>query len=207
MLHPHTELRFISDNLGSGVFATRNIPAGTIVFVSDDFDRVFTPDEFESLRGSYRELANTYSYRGADGNRIMSWDLAKYVNHSCEANVLATAYDFEIAVREIGCGEQITVDYGLFNICEELYCGCGESGCRGIVRASDIHTYAHHWDEQLRAMLRQVRVVEQPLWSFLDRRARELLAAYLEGRSTYQSVTALAMPEAVAERRREAAGG
>jgi hypothetical protein len=36
MIHPWTELRFINDSIGYGVFATQFIPKGTIVWALDD---------------------------------------------------------------------------------------------------------------------------------------------------------------------------
>jgi len=35
MIHPHTELRFISEQVGHGVLATQIIPRGTMVYVKD----------------------------------------------------------------------------------------------------------------------------------------------------------------------------
>jgi uncharacterized protein len=49
MLHPHTELRFISETMGSGVFAARLIPKGTITWVRDDFDQAFTVEQVERM--------------------------------------------------------------------------------------------------------------------------------------------------------------
>ncbi|HAV55880.1 MAG TPA: SET domain-containing protein-lysine N-methyltransferase, partial [Aequorivita sp.] len=43
MIHPKTELKFISDQIGYGVVATEFIPAGTITWALDDLDREFTP--------------------------------------------------------------------------------------------------------------------------------------------------------------------
>lgn len=196
MLHPHTEMRFISEAIGGGVFATRDIPAGAIVFVRDNFDKVFTPAQFAALEGEYREIANLYSYRAADGHRVMGWDLSKYVNHSCAANVIATGYGFELAIRDIRAGDQITDDYGLFNVCEELQCGCGEASCRGRIAADDIHRLAPLWDEQLQALLPRVREVVQPLWAMVGDATRQQLDAYLDGRQPYRSVLTLAMPAA-----------
>jgi hypothetical protein len=56
MIHPHTELRFISEAMGYGVFATRSIPKGTITWARDDFDQTFTAADVEQLRPEYRRI-------------------------------------------------------------------------------------------------------------------------------------------------------
>ena len=50
MIHPHTELRFINDEIGHGVVATQFIPAGTITWVLDELDRTFTPKQFQKMK-------------------------------------------------------------------------------------------------------------------------------------------------------------
>ena len=108
MLHPSTELRTINPTIGAGVFASEPIPRGTIVWIRDPLDHVFSPEEFDALEGPIREHALKYSFVDGQGSSILCWDLAKYVNHSCEANLLSTPFEFEIAVRDIAAGEQIT---------------------------------------------------------------------------------------------------
>ena len=41
MVHPDTELRFVSPAIGWGVFATRDIPTGTITWALDVLDQHF----------------------------------------------------------------------------------------------------------------------------------------------------------------------
>ena len=49
MIHPHTELQFISEKIGYGVIATKFIPKGTITWVLDKLDRIFTPEEVRAM--------------------------------------------------------------------------------------------------------------------------------------------------------------
>ncbi len=42
MMHPHSELRFINESIGYGVFATKFIPKGTITWILDELDQKFT---------------------------------------------------------------------------------------------------------------------------------------------------------------------
>lgn len=116
MIHPHTELRFINKDIGYGVVATHFIPKGTITWVLDKLDREFTPGEVEKLDPVYREILDTYSFCNSAGNLVLCWDHGRFVNHSFNSNCLTTAYDFEVAIRDIHPGEQITDDYGYLNI-------------------------------------------------------------------------------------------
>lgn len=43
MIHPKTELRYINDTVGYGVFATDRIPKGTIVYVKDSLEITVSP--------------------------------------------------------------------------------------------------------------------------------------------------------------------
>ena len=51
MIHPKTELKFINEVVGYGVVATSFIPAGTITWVLDKFDRVL---KFEKIKNFSR---------------------------------------------------------------------------------------------------------------------------------------------------------
>jgi hypothetical protein len=68
MIHPNTELRFISPEVGYGVVAREFIPKGTITWVLDELDREFTPEQFNAnlllidaaVSAGYREYADRY---------------------------------------------------------------------------------------------------------------------------------------------------
>jgi hypothetical protein len=49
MLHPHTELRFINEQIGYGVIATHFIPRGTVTWVRDDLDQTFSRAQVERM--------------------------------------------------------------------------------------------------------------------------------------------------------------
>ena len=120
MIHPDTELKFVSDEIGYGLFATRRIPRGTITWVRDDFDMAFTHAEVERMSPTYRAIVDKYTFIDARGLYLLCWDLARFVNHACDATCLSAGYDFEIAVRDIEAGEQITDDYGTLNLQHEF---------------------------------------------------------------------------------------
>lgn len=79
---------------------------------------------------------------------MLCWDNGRFVNHSFNANCLSTAYDFEIAIRDIQPGEQLTDDYGYLNITEPFR-GIEENTERKIVYPDDLKNYHKEWDEKL----------------------------------------------------------
>ena len=191
MIHPDTELRLIGPEIGYGVFATAPIPAGTIVYVKDDLELAISPSAYRRHRGELRAVIEKYSYIDERGDRIVSWDFAKYVNHSCDANTISTGYGFEFALRDIAAGEEVTDEYGLFNLKADMPCSCGASGCRRLVRPGDFETYCDLWDARIRATLPAMFAVPQPLADLLDRGTRTALARVRTAGSAYRSVWAL----------------
>src|SRR5436853_728134 len=125
-----------------------------------------------------REALDKYSYLNGRGERILCWDHARFVNHSCHPTSLAPGFDFEIAVRDIESGGQITDDYGALNIESEFECACGHARCRGIVGPADFERFSDHWDELIGLAFPFVGEVEQPLWELVQAKIliREVLA-------------------------------
>ena len=162
MMHPDTEVRFISDEIGYGVVAKKFIPKGTITWVQDPLDRVLTVNEVEQMHPSVQEQVDKYSFRNNKGEFVLCWDLAKYVNHSFNANCLSSAYDFEVAVKDIQPGEQLTDDYGYLNI-SEPFKAADEGTDRDTVYPDDLLNYHEEWDKQLRDAFEDFEQVEQPL--------------------------------------------
>ena len=162
MIHPKTELKFISEDVGYGVVATDFIPAGTITWVLDKFDREFTPEDVRNLEPIYQNILDTYTYRNNKGNFVLCWDIGRFVNHSFNSNCLTTAYDFEIAIRDIHPGEQLTDDYGYLNI-SEPFKGIDEGTKRKTVYPDDLVKYYKVWDKKIEKVFGKIVVHEQPL--------------------------------------------
>jgi hypothetical protein len=163
MMHPHTELRYVNDEIGYGVFATKFIPKGTIVWVLDDLDQILDPSYVESLDPVRKQDVLKYSYRNRDGNYVLCWDKGRYVNHSFHANCVGTAYELELAARDIYPGEQLTDDYGTLNLDEPFDCLPEEGTERVRVMPDDLLRYYPYWDGLAREAFRRFNHVEQPL--------------------------------------------
>ena len=178
MLLPYVELRHVDETIGYGTFATRFIPKGTITWVRDAFDQAFSPAAIETLHPLHRAILDKYSYSDASGDRILCWDHGRFVNHSCEPTCLAPGFQFEIAVRDILPGEQITDEYGTLNT-DAFTCHCGQPRCRGVVQLDDILVYGEAWDEILSAAFPAVGNVPQPLWDLV--KEKDEVAGVLAG--------------------------
>lgn len=170
MIHPHTELKFINDTMGHGVFATRLIPKGTIIWAKDDFDQCFTAEQVQQMRPEYRKILDKYSYVDGKGLTVLCWDHSRFFNHSCDANCLSAGYDFELAVRDIPAGEELTDDYGTLNLRREFPCACPAPECRGIIRPDDMERLAIGWDAVVQQAFMLISAVAQPLWPFVSER-------------------------------------
>jgi hypothetical protein len=179
MLHPHTELRFVDPHIGYGVFASRFIPKGTITWVRCDLDQTFPPERLASFSGYLRTLVDRYSFIDQRGDYVLCWDHARYMNHGCEATCLSPGYGFEIAVRDIAAGEELTDDYGALNIDVPFACRCGSAACRREIRPDDLLAYGDLWDARIEAAFFRLPEVEQPLWELV--RERDEVARALAG--------------------------
>jgi len=167
MIHPDTEVQFINEQIGYGVVAKRLIPKGTITWVLDKFDREFNINQFETLENVYKDLLDTYAYKNNQGNLVLCWDNARFVNHSFNANCLTTAYNFELAIRDIYPGEQVTDDYGYLNV-DRPFRGIEEGTKRKIVYPNDLLKYHHIWDKKLQKGFQHLSKVEQPLKALIS---------------------------------------
>lgn len=168
MLHPDTELVKVSDAIGYGVVATKPLPRGTITWALDPLDQVLDPGRVEALGERYMPIMEKYTYVDGAGRRILCWDFARFMNHSCAPVSLSPGLPFELAVRDIGVGEEITSDYGALNLERPFRCQCGSAECRGLVRPEDFEQWSAHWDARIRAAFARIRDVPQPLAAWID---------------------------------------
>ncbi len=168
MLHPASRVAFISPQVGHGAVATEFIPAGTIVWVRDALDQTLTGAQVMRMPAALQRQLKIYSYRDRAGARVLCWDHARFLNHSCQPNCLSPGWEFEIAVRDIEPGEQFTDDYGSLNLEEVLMCSCGHERCRGRVGPGDFEPQIDDWDRALSVAMALIPSVSQPLWELLE---------------------------------------
>jgi hypothetical protein len=188
MIHPDTELRFINDKIGYGVVATKFIPKGTITWVLDKLDRIFTPAQVKQMDPLYQEVLDKYTYRNPEGNYVLCWDNARFINHSSNSNCITTAYEFEIAVRDIQPGEELTDDYGYLNL-EEPFEVVPEPGSnRHVIYPDDLLRYYPIWDEKLLSAFPQLDKVSQPLLHLVEEPFQEKTRRIARGEMKMDSI-------------------
>lgn len=196
MIHPDTELRRVDARVGLGVFATRRIPRGTITWALDALDQRIDSQRLAALGRLYRPLVERYAYTNGHGERILCWDIGRFMNHSCEANTISTGWDFDLAIRDIEPGEQVTNDYTLLNLEESFPCACGSRRCRRVVSSTlaDWEALTPRLDEDVRAACGAAASVEQPLWPWV-REKRSVRRAFLDPRRALSVATHRFDPE------------
>lgn len=187
MIHPYTELKFISEEKGYGVVAKEFIPKGTITWVQDKLDLIFTPAKIKELGPEYFNIIDTYTFRDNQGNHVLCWDHGRYVNHSFNSNCITTPYNFEIAIKDIQKGDELTDDYGYLNVTEPFNC-IPEGGTRKAVYPDDLLNFHHLWDEQLGDAIQYFNSVKQPLISFLNNGTINKIKLILEGKEAMDSI-------------------
>ncbi|HSF83954.1 MAG TPA: SET domain-containing protein [Anaerolineales bacterium] len=191
MIHPDTELRFVNQTIGYGVFATRFIPRGTLLYVEDPLEIRIAPDNVLLQNPDYAEIIIKYSFVDPDGSYVISRDLAKYVNHCCHYNTLGSAYGFEIAVRDIQPGEEITDDYASFTFEETMELACHYPDCRQMLSPGDFDRFVEQWDADLKDALQYFPNVPQPLLKYMDADDLAALMDYLTSGQNYRSMATM----------------
>jgi uncharacterized protein len=169
MLHPHTQVRYKNDIIGYGVFATASIPCGTILWVRDVLDSVFSQAYFDSLPAHYHALIDHYTFRNRLGDYVLCWDATRMINHSCAPTSAGTEFDFEVALRDLQIGDEITNDYALFNLKnhESFDCYCTETTCRDYISRVQYEDSKRTRRKELKHALQYVNSVPQPLSDLL----------------------------------------
>jgi hypothetical protein len=188
MIHPHTELRFISPEIGYGVVATEFIPKGTITWVLDPLDQKFTPEAYNVMDDFFRDLLYKYCYRDRDGTYILCWDNSRFVNHSFNSSCITTAYNFELAVRDIHPGEELTDDYGYCNVDIPWDCQPETGTTRTRVLPDDLLHFHGAWDARLREAFRTYNQVAQPMEWMIQSQYRSKVAAVASGTAEMDSI-------------------
>lgn len=187
MIHPDTEVRFISAEKGYGVVATKLIPKGTITWVQDDLDQIFSREKAASLNPYSKKYLDTYSFTNKNGEMVLCWDNGKFVNHSFKPSCFSTPYDFEIAIRDIHPGEELTDDYGYLNV-EKAFEVIDEGTDRKIVYPDDILNFHQEWDALIKENAPKVLDVQQPLSELIPEKTWDEFVQAIHNPSKMRSI-------------------
>ena len=121
MLMVPTELR-PSPIHGLGVFLLAPVKKGELIWRFDSrIDRVYSPEEVDSLPEHVARYLRTYSTWHAQGRLyVLCGDNGRYFNHSDEPSTVSNAISFgeHHAARDLAAGEELTSDYA--TICDEI---------------------------------------------------------------------------------------
>jgi hypothetical protein len=170
VLHPAIDLKLVNPAIGYGVFATQDIPKGTITWAIDPLDQIIEQSKAKTIKDPVEAQLRRYSWVNGNGDRILCWDFGRFMNHSCEPTSVGPGkLEFEIAVRDIAAGEEVTCDYGTFNLEEPMTCACGSVHCRGQVCPEDFGRLAPILDQRVRSAFREIQTVQQPLWPLVQK--------------------------------------
>jgi hypothetical protein len=110
------------------------------------------------------------------------------VNHSSNSNCVTTAYEFEIAIRDIQPGEELTDDYGYLNLEEPFEVLPEEGTNRTVIYPDDLLRYYYEWDEKLLAAFPELLRVRQPLFNILEKSTREKAEHIAAGQTKIDSI-------------------
>lgn len=190
MLHPDTELRFINDEIGIGVFATKLIRKGTMTWVRDSLDMELSPQYVQTLDPLRQKILLKYAYM-ANGNYVLCWDHGRYVNHSSFPNMVATPYGFELAVKDIMPGEELRCDYATLGIEYTFKIALERDSFRTQIKLDDYLYLYKKWDEMAREAFKFFNCVDQPLRYLIDPVFVDKVSSIAVGQAEPESFLAL----------------
>jgi hypothetical protein len=136
---------------GQGLFAGQPIAQREVIVIWGG--RLFLAAEVKA--GLVRErsvaLIGEGLYLGSAPGSEESLD--ELMNHSCDPNVWLQDEVTLIALRDIALGEELTLDYALFetDLGWRMECNCGSANCRRVLTGSDWKLeylqvrYQHHF--------------------------------------------------------------
>ncbi|KAA3665523.1 MAG: SET domain-containing protein [Chloroflexi bacterium] len=149
---------------GNGLQAIADIEPGETVLIwrTGYTDRAGAMAAQQQGKGIMQWDENVFSY-DAGGD-----DEPYAINHSCDPNTwMADAYTIT-ARRAINIGDEITIDYGLFEMREDFIsswtCQCGTENCRGHVTGNDWKVpqlqqrYAGHFSPLINGWIQSSRI-------------------------------------------------
>jgi hypothetical protein len=120
-----------SDINGTGLFSGQDINEGDIVWYLDPtIDHVFFDDDFKELCSSqpeeHAERFRRWSYK-RENDYVLCSDNTKFANHSDTPNLGGDNKQYDVALKDIKVGEELTYDYRVFDKEADLKLSKGNS--------------------------------------------------------------------------------
>ncbi|MFZ9388240.1 MAG: SET domain-containing protein-lysine N-methyltransferase [Chitinophagaceae bacterium] len=124
---------------GYGIYASRNIAAGEVIFKGEGRAQKIITRQFVERNWNEDEKRHfrRYAYPVSEELFIL-WDEdpSEWApqNHSCDPNTVFEGLNV-VALKEISEGSELTLDYAQFldEHMEPFQCSCGSSNCRGLI--------------------------------------------------------------------------
>lgn len=136
--NPRTEKRS-SGIQGRGLFASEAIPRGEIVAVKGGtvMDRATFARIRDAVSPAEIQIEDDLFIAPRSAAEVESNILC--LNHSCDPNVGVRGQITFVAMRDIGGGEELTIDYAMIDgdPAERMACQCGAAACRGTITGDD----------------------------------------------------------------------
>ena len=130
-----------------GVFAAKDVPKGAkvIEYVGDKITKAESDRRYElhlDKVGKDKNNGTVYIFelnKRHDIDGSVSWNTAKYINHSCDPNCeveIIRGHIWILALRDINKGEELAYDYGYdWDNYDDHKCKCGAKNCAGFIVA------------------------------------------------------------------------
>ncbi len=138
-IHPKAEKGHKDGVSGKGLFATEDIPAGTIINAKAGhfIDQATLSTKADVIKGAELQIADNLFVAPLTEDEFEASMM--YVNHSCEPNLGIAGNICAVTMRDIKAGEELTLDYAMFmtSTTQEFDCECGKSICRKRVSNAD----------------------------------------------------------------------
>ncbi len=137
MLHAAIEVREKGTIHRNGLFATRLIRKGELVWELDE--PTYSWKEIEGWDEERRKDFDWYGFQCGVDRYSSPEGISRETNHSCDPNTWWAGSDSIIARRDIQADEEVTYDYSTCDIdlLFEMKCHCDSPRCRGKITNRD----------------------------------------------------------------------
>jgi len=101
---------------GVGLFAAQFVSKGKKTLkMKPKIDLVITASEYKKLPKTFRKNIDHHIYRCKFTKKwIFCTDDARFMNHSSKPNIRTVRGMYDVSLRDINEGEELTVDYDVF---------------------------------------------------------------------------------------------